>query len=184
MGTPQDTRDSFFRVSGHIFLIHCRWLGLIGLWEGLVGEGRGGGSQVAPVNPSLADPRGDMTEWDNASRHGPDNYGGVWGLDHLQGLIRVSNGRKVVTPAGKSPSSHPEKCCSVKEAELLSSFLGNTFSLHVLSVVNNKNHSRCGDRYAAFACFGLFLCIGDAMCTTLTLLMLAVDSSIFIFRGG
>lgn len=41
-----------------------------------MGEGRGGGSQVAPVNPSLADPRGDMTEWDNASRRGPDNYGG------------------------------------------------------------------------------------------------------------
>lgn len=37
---------------------------------------RTGGSQVAPVNPPLADPRGDVTEWDNASRCGPDDYGG------------------------------------------------------------------------------------------------------------
>lgn len=97
------------------------------------------------VNPPLADPQGDVTEWDNASRCGPDDYeagGGVGGSDHLQGLIRVSNGRKVATPAGeKSPSSHTEKCCSVKEAEQLSSFLGNTFSLDVLSVVNNKKHN-------------------------------------------
>lgn len=38
--------------------------------------GRMGGSQVAPVNPPLADPRGDVTEWDNASRCGPDDYEG------------------------------------------------------------------------------------------------------------
>lgn len=66
--------------------------------------GGGLGSQVAPVNPSLIDPRGvHVTEQDNASRCGPDDYGG-WA--HLKGLIRVSNGRKVVTPAGKkSPRS-------------------------------------------------------------------------------
>lgn len=43
--------------------------------EGEVRTAGWGGSQLAPVNPSLADPRGDVTEWDNASRCGPDNYG-------------------------------------------------------------------------------------------------------------
>lgn len=81
-----------------------------------------------------------------------------------------------MTPAGKkSPSSHTENCCSVKEAELLSSFLGNTFSLDVLSVVNNKNHNWRRDKYTAFACFCLFLSIGDDMYTTLTPRILAVD---------
>lgn len=50
--------------------------------EGEVRTAGWGGSQLAPVNPSLADPRGDVTEWDNASRCGPDNYGvgmGDWG---------------------------------------------------------------------------------------------------------
>lgn len=69
--------------------------------------GWGGGSQVAPVNPSLIDPRGvHVTQQDNASRCGPDDYEGFRGWAHLKGLIRVSNGGKVVTPAGKkSPRS-------------------------------------------------------------------------------